>query len=68
MDLQCLLTIVSLRLSDNKPIQADMMGQTATDCKAVGCVRTSSIDLNGSTQIQQLIAQGIPREQIFADT
>lgn len=35
---------------------------------AVGYVRLSTKDQNENTQVQQLIAQGVPREQIFTDT
>ncbi|MGB8310529.1 MAG: recombinase family protein [Halobacteriota archaeon] len=49
-------------------IQIDINGRVALDWHAVGYVRVSTKDQNEDTQVYQLLAQGVPREQIFIDT
>ncbi|MDD1721472.1 MAG: recombinase family protein [Euryarchaeota archaeon] len=49
-------------------IQTDIVGRTALNRRAVGYVRVSTKEQNEETQVQQLLAQGVPREQIFIDT
>ena len=46
----------------------DIGGRVALDWHAVGYVRVSTKDQNENTQVHQLLAQGVPREQIFVDT
>ncbi len=49
-------------------IQADIVGRTALNRRAVGYVRVSTKEQNEGTQVQQLLVQGVPREQIVIDT
>jgi len=49
-------------------IQTDIVGRVALDRHAVGYVRVSTKDQNEDTQVHQILAQGVPREQIFVDT
>ncbi len=49
-------------------IQTDMVGKAALNRYAIGYVRVSTKEQNEATQVQQLLAQGVPHEQIFTDT
>ena len=49
-------------------IQTDIVGRTALNRHAVGYARISTKEQNEKTQVQQLLAQGVPREHIFTDT
>jgi len=49
-------------------IQTDIVGRSALNHHAVGYVRVSTKEQNEETQVYQLLAQGVPREQIFVDT
>jgi len=49
-------------------IPHDIEGQVALNRHAVGYVRVSTKELNEETQIQQLLVQGVPQENIFTDT
>jgi DNA invertase Pin-like site-specific DNA recombinase len=48
-------------------IQTDISGDVALDRHAVGYVRISTREQNEETQLQPILARGVPREQIFID-
>ncbi len=48
-------------------IQQDIVGRVALNRNAAGYVRVSTKEQSEATQVQQLVAQGVPREQIFVD-
>jgi hypothetical protein len=48
--------------------QTDIVGRVALDWYAVGYVRVSTKYQNEGTQVHQLLAKSMPREQIFVDT
>jgi hypothetical protein len=47
-------------------VQTDIVGRIALNQNAVAYVRVSTKDQNEETQLQQLLAQGVPRENVFA--
>ena len=49
-------------------LQTDIAGGVAVDRHAIGYVRVSTKNQNEGTQVEQLLAQGVPRDQIFVDT